>query len=343
VELLITGCTGFVGRNLLLRILAGSQWQRWDKIILPVRDPEKLRSQIKEEGREDSMVGERLQICQISGDAWELPEQAQPDWVIHAAGRLFGRTREEYFRTNVEGSRRLVAQLPEKSRMIVLSSLAAGGPTPRGANARTMEDQDDPVSFYGESKLAMEKELRAQLGTRLLILRPPMVLGPRDSATVQLFQMAKGLVRVKPGFAPKQYSWIAVDDLTEAILTATAKEWPFGRDSAYYLSSEGIITDGQLLARAAEVIGRNGVTIPVPQALIQLLSLLLDTVPSWRDLLPSLGPDRVREILPDRWVADTRDFSEAFNWQPRHEFTETLKKTAGWLEAQGSIRRSPSV
>jgi len=343
VELLITGCTGFVGRNLLLYILAGSQWQRWDKIILPVRDPEKLRSQLKEEGLGDSMDAARLEICRVSGDAWEFPDHAQPDWVIHAAGRLFGRTREEYFRTNVEGSRRLASRLPEKSRMIVLSSLAAGGPTRPSALARTMEDQDVPTSFYGESKLAMERELRVQLGTRLLVLRPPMVLGPRDSATLPLFQMARGWLRVKPGFAPKQYSWIAVDDLCDAILTTTVKGWPCGKDSAYYLSSGGIITDVQLLATAAEGIGCRGVTLPVPQALIQLLSLLLDAVPSWRDLIPSLGPDRVREILPDRWVIDDREFSKLFDWQPRHELSETLKRTARWLEAQGLIRRSPSV
>ncbi len=337
MELLITGSTGFVGRNLLLRLLAEERWNRWGKIILPVRDPEKLRVQLAGEGIEISAPGGRLQICQVSGDAWELPPSIRPDLVIHAAGRLFGRDRKEYFKTNVEGGLNLAAQLPEGTRMILLSSLAAGGPTPDGGEARIIGDEDVPVSFYGASKLAMERELRAMLGERLLVLRPPMVLGPRDAATLPLFQMAGGWLRVKPGFAPKQYSWIAVDDLCEAILIAASSPWPRNQSRLFYLASGGVITDTQLLETAAEVIGCKGVTLPLPQALIQVVALVLDSVPSWRGAVPSLGRDRVKEILPNRWVADGRDFSEKFKWQPGRDLSKTLEETAKWLREQGKI------
>ena len=97
MELLLTGSTGFVGRNLLLR-LAGDQ--RWNRIVLPVRDPEKLRSQLEGEGISD----ERILITRVTGDFWELPSGIAPDLVIHAAGLLFGRRKEDYFGTNVDGS-----------------------------------------------------------------------------------------------------------------------------------------------------------------------------------------------------------------------------------------------
>ncbi len=334
MELLLTGATGFVGRNLLLRLIPDG---RFSRIILPVRDPKKLKIQLSSElgdGMTLDQLGDRVQIIKVSGDAWEISGRVRPDLAIHAAGRLFGREREGYFQTNVQGSLNLAMQLPEATRMIVLSSLAAGGPTPKGEESRSMDHEDAPVSFYGASKLAMEKRLREKLGSRLLILRPPMVLGPRDTATVPLFQMAKGVVRVKPGFQPKQYSWIAVDDLCDALLAAAMSQWPDDR-KPFYLTGSGSITDALLLATAAEVIAAKGVTLPLPHALIQGISLLVDSIPSLREAVPSLGRDRVREILPNRWVCDGSEFAKAFDWTPSRGFTETLQATAGWLKKQG--------
>jgi len=330
MELLLTGSTGFVGRNFLLRLASEP---RWSRIILLVRDPEKLRAQMAGEGIADS----RMLPWRVSDDLWQLPPGAAPDLAIHAAGLLFGRRREDYFETNVEGSLRLAAQLPRTCRMILLSSLAAGGPTPAGSGSRTMDHQDKPVSWYGASKLTLERELRNRLGRRLFVLRPPMVLGPRDSATVPLFNMARGAVRIKPGFAKKHYSWIEVGALCDAILAAAANPGESERHGPLYLGATGTITDEELIGTAAEVIGSRGITLPVPQAVIRIASLAVDAVPAWRSAAPSLGIDRVREILPNRWVCDATPFRNAFGWNQKKSLRETLSETATWLKTQGQL------
>jgi nucleoside-diphosphate-sugar epimerase len=330
MELLLTGSTGFVGRNLLLRL---ADDPRWSRIILPVRDPDKLRAQLTGEGINDP----RMLPWLVSDDLWQFPPDAAPDLAIHAAGLLFGRRKEDYFETNVEGSLRLAAQLPRNCRVILLSSLAAGGPTPRGAERRSMEHEDRPVSWYGASKLTLERELRNRLGRRLLILRPPMVLGPRDAATVPLFLMARGAVRIKPGFAPKHYSWIEVGALCEAILASSSNPEEGERHGPLYLGSEQSITDIDLIATAGDVIGSKGMLVPLPQVAIRIASLAVDAVPSWRAAAPSLGIDRVREILPDRWVCDAMPFRTAFGWSQQATLRETLAETASWLMQQGKI------
>ena len=331
MELLLTGSTGFVGRNLLIKLHHDPRWKR---IILPVRDLRKLQAQLQGEGISDG----RFLPCRVTGDFWELPPGIAPDLVIHAAGLLFGRRREEYFQTNVEGTLRLMAQIPRTARVIVLSSQAAGGPTPPGYAARTLEHEDKPISFYGASKLAMERELRNRLGGRLLILRPPMVLGPRDEATLPLFKMASRGVRVKPGFTTKQYSWINVDDLCDAIVSSSLvapANWE--KVGPFYLTNSSTITDAEMITVAAGVLGSNGVTVPVPQALIRIAAFVIDFVPAWRSSAPSLGRDRVREILPGRWVCDGEPFAKQFAWNPRGAFEETLRSTANWLKSQGKI------
>ena len=104
---------------------------------------------------------------------------------------------------------------------MVISSQSAGGPTPAGKRARTEADSDAPITWYGESKLDMERSIRREFPNRpITILRPPMILGPRDSATLPLFRMATGRIRIKPGLRSKSYSFVAVDDLVAAIFLA---------------------------------------------------------------------------------------------------------------------------
>ena len=82
----------------------------------------------------------------------------------------------------------------------------------------------------------------------ITILRPPMILGPRDRATLPLFRMARGAIRIKPGFRTKSYSFIAVEDLVAAIFLALESE-PLAQSC--YVASAQSMTDWQLIASAA--------------------------------------------------------------------------------------------
>jgi nucleoside-diphosphate-sugar epimerase len=149
--------------------------------------------------------------------------------------------------------------------------------------------------------------------------------------------MARGPVRIKPGFSAKHYSWIEVGALCDAILKAASDPEKGEQHGPLYLGGEGTITDAELIDTAAEVIGSRGVTLAVPQALIRIASLAVDAVPAWRAAAPSIGIDRVREILPNRWVCDATPFREAFGCNLETNLRETLAETAAWLKAQGKI------
>jgi nucleoside-diphosphate-sugar epimerase len=129
-----------------------------------------------------------------------------------------------------------------------------------------------------------------------------------------------------------------VGELCEALALLAAsdsREWE--DQGPFYLGSEQLITDTELIATTASVIGGRGVTLSAPQAAIQLASLIIDTIPSWRAAAPSLGRDRVREILPGRWVSDGKPFAEQFGWKPTKNLRQTLVETAEWLKANGKI------
>lgn len=324
-RLLITGSTGFVGRNLLLHALHDPTWS---EIILPVRSKEKLCEQLRREGIED--LPAHVHLCSVKDERWSLEEAPSANVAIHCAGLTFSRKRAPYFQTNVEGSIALAKALPNECRLVVLSSQSAAGPTPAGTPARRREHAEAPRSWYGESKLVMEKELLRLKGSQLLILRPPIIIGPRDQAIVPLFQMACSFLRIKPGLRQKEYSWIDVGDLCRALLIVLKSDWSHLPQQRYFITSSHSFTDRALIQTAASLFQARGITLPLPHAIIRLISLIADQIPPLRQPLQSLGRDRVKEIIPQRWIIDGSEFEQAFPWKPQIALEDSLRQAAEW-------------
>lgn len=322
--LLLTGATGFVGRNMLLREVRSGT-----RVLAPVRSVEKLRRQLKAEG----LAVADVQPLGLDPDSWGA---VFPTHALLSAGVLFARDRDEYFRVNVDWTLRVLEALPDDCHTVVLSSQSAGGPTPAGIPARTEAHADTPLTWYGKSKLALEEAVSRQFPHhRLSVLRPPMILGARDTATLPLFKMAAGLLRPKPGLRAKQYSFLAVDDVVEAIRSA----WATPQAGPLYIAADRPITDLELINTAARAARGRGITLPVPQIVIKMLSLLVDAIPSLRAAAPSLTRDRAREIWPDRWVVDSTAFRGATGWCSRQDLSQALLAAYESFASEGLVPR----
>ena len=106
---------------------------------------------------------------------------AGADAAVHLAAALFCRAKEDYIRSNSEGTANLVSAaqaVPTLKKLVYISSLAAGGPS--GENTpRTENEPEAPVSYYGLSKLEGEKAVRT-FSRSFVILRPPIIYGKKD-------------------------------------------------------------------------------------------------------------------------------------------------------------------
>jgi len=327
MNLLITGATGFVGRNLLIQALAGDQFE---SVMACVRNPTKLHEQLRSEG---------IDSAKVEVIAWGEPlcPESQIDHAIHCAGVLFARDRDAYFSVNVNDTMRLIRSLPEATRLIVLSSQSAGGPTPVGQSQRSMSDNDAPLTWYGESKVALE---RAVMDCRpdALIIRPPMILGPRDSATLPLFKLAAGLLRPKPGIKVKTYSWIAVEDLVRDLLALlNGPDWSTNPSRTMYAASPDTISDVMLVQVAASLLGAKGFDLPLPHPILGFVARVVDAIPALRDGVPTLTRDRVREVFADRWVVDAAPYRALAAGNSYFSLRETMAHTLAWYRSTGQI------
>ena len=339
MKVLLTGATGFVGRNLLLDLLQDTSIER---IAACVRHGGKLVSLLAEEGI--CGVPEKLEILSGTDRDWGVNRLPfAPDVAVHSAGVLFAHKAKDYYTCNVDGTRRLISELPESCRIVVLSSQSAAGPTPSDIQARSEATPCAPLSEYGKSKKQMEEMLALEFSAPrdIVILRPPMVLGPRDSATIPLFKMASGWVWVKPGEKIKRLSWISVNDLVSALRAVMNNPLPSRRSSGwptYFVSSQPSITDEELIQATAEVLHSKGILIALPDVILRLVGVFSQKIPAIGRAVPSLQPDRLRELMEWHWTVTDAAFRSAYSWHSKSSLHETLREAALWLQSQGVLR-----
>jgi nucleoside-diphosphate-sugar epimerase len=242
---LVTGATGFVGRNLVEMLLNGGYAVR-----CLVRSAGKAR--------ELAQQGAQLVIGDIN-DARTVREAARGvHTVFHLAALIKAASREDYIRVNRTGTRVLLEALaevcPDLNRFVHISSLSAAGPS-RGNGPLDEKEKPCPVSWYGESKLLSEEEVGRFAGAfPVSILRPSAVYGPHDTETLLIFRMVQRGCLVTPGRFIRRFSLIHVRDLVSACIRAAECPTPSGE--VFFISRPEIFTWEDVGRTIAEKIGR---------------------------------------------------------------------------------------
>jgi dihydroflavonol-4-reductase len=208
VMILVTGGTGFIGSHLVERLVAQGRPLR-----CLVRRPH---------GRQPAAAVE-LAHGDLESGAGLAEALRGVDTVIHLAGVTKARTAADYDRGNAVATANLLraaGHLDQIGRFVHVSSLAAAGPSPAD-RPLTETDEPHPVSHYGRSKLAGEQAVRqSPVAERSVIVRPPVVYGPRDRDVLQVLRtVARGWM-AQIGAAPRRFSHIYVGDLVDGLIAA---------------------------------------------------------------------------------------------------------------------------
>jgi dihydroflavonol-4-reductase len=319
VNVFLTGATGFVGRNLALRLSAEGH-----RVRCLVRDP----------GRATWMTG-KPNLSPLPGDLLDRAVLRSglegADVVFHLAACTSAPRRETYFRVNAEGTERLAAAILEARRpdlkILYVSSLSVAGP--RTSSRPAVESEAPaPISDYGRSKLEGELSLqRRGAGLRWTVIRAPVVYGPYDRDVLFLFRLAQRGVLLRIGGVSTETSLIHVDDLVEALLLAAHR--PDSDGKVYYVSDGGVYSRDAIHAVFRKLAGR-GVGVPVPPLIMRGLGLANDLLArlSGRPFL--LNSDRVREAVQEGWVCLPDRIRRELGFRPRIAMEAGFPSTWRW-------------
>ena len=206
------------------------------------------------------------------------------------------------WRVNVDGTARAaeLAVAGGVRRFVYVSSVKA-------------REQDD---HYGRAKLAAEQAVSgvaARSGLEAVILRPPLVYGPRVKAN--FLALMRAIDRGWPlPFASieNRRSLLYVGNLCDAIARCLEAEAPDGR--TYFVADGAPLSTPQLCRAIGHALGR-------PARLIAFPPALLGMIPGMKKIIRSLEVDD---------SAIRRDL----DWRPPHSFEQGLRATADWYRSR---------
>jgi len=257
--ILVTGASGFVGSALVARLAL---------------DGIETRACFR---RDDACVPDGVHALQV-GDL-----TVDNDWgqalrgivtVVHAAARVHVMDDTamdclaEFRRINVQGTLSLARQAAAAGvrRFVFISSIKVNGEVTKLGIPFSADDIPSPRDPYGVSKMEAEQGLReiaAQTGMEMVIIRPPLVYGPGVKANfAALMRAVQSGWPLPLGAIRNQRSLVALDNLVDLIVTCVSHS---GAANQTFLVSDGRdLSTKDLLCGLAHAADVRLLLIPVP-------------------------------------------------------------------------------
>ena len=318
---LVTGATGFVGSHLVEKLRSRGEPVRC--LVRPSTDVHRLPAGV-ETAAGDLDTGQGLDRA-LDGVAA----------VIHVAGVTKALSAQGYFRGNAQNTETLArAAAGRATRFVLVSSLAAIGPSPDG-NPLDEDAMPHPVSTYGRSKLEAEHIVRNLLPDAVIV-RPPVVYGPRDTSVFQILRtISQGLVLEIAG-GERWFSAIYVDDLAEGLWMALKAPRTAGR--AYFLCHRDPVTWQLLGSTAAQIMGCRPRTLRVPVFAANCVAVFNEL---WSRITRNpaiISREKVAEACCRFWTCDPARAAADFGFEAPTPLAAGLAKTLAWYKEAGWLK-----
>jgi len=314
-RILITGASGFVGSKVLQRLS-------------------------REGGRAVVAAVRSVNAALPAGVATVLVDGLGPatDWspalegvdaVVHCAVRahvmkeLAVDPLTVYRQVNVEGTANLARQAAAAGvrRFVFLSSIKVNGEFTEVGQSFTANDVPAPEDPYGISKHEAEQLLRqiaAETGMEVVIVRPPLVYGPGVKANFQSMMrwLARGVPLPLAAVTKNRRSFVALDNLVDLIMTCI--DHPSAVNQTFLVADGEDVSTAELLQRMARAMDRKARLLPVPVWMLEKAASLLGKRDVARRLCGSLQVD----------ITHTR---QRLGWAPPIGLDEGLRRAVQGL------------
>ena len=270
MNIIITGATGFVGKN--------------------------LSKFLKEKGHHISPLSLRK--------AWELDQNAEA--IIHLAGKAHDTkntsAEKEYFEINTELTKKLFEEFLNTSAQdfIYFSSVKATADTVEGFLDES--HTSNPQTPYGKSKLEAEEFLLSQKlpeNKRLFIIRPCMIHGPGNKGNLNLLYkfVQKGIPYPLAAFENKR-SFLSIDNLNFLILEMLSNK-NVG-SGIYNFADDEVLSTNELVKLIANTSGKK-------EKLWKISSKLISATAKMGDVMKlPLNSERLKKLTENYWVSNQK-------------------------------------
>lgn len=267
MRVLVTGASGFIGRQLCQALLAKGY---------------SVRGTQRGDASNLSQAVEWVRIPDLASADWTglLQDCA---YVVHLAALAHQLNRsvpsQEFDRTNRAGTARLasaIAGTPSVRRLIFISSI--GAVCSQSDLVVGEETPCRPDTDYGRSKLAAEREVQeilARSQSDWCILRPTLVYGPDNPGNMlRLMRLTRSGLPLPFGSVRNRRSFLYVGNLVDLIERCLQN--PGASRRVFNAADAEVLSTPELIAHIAQVCGQRARLIPAPVWSLRLLGRLGD-------------------------------------------------------------------
>ena len=182
-----------------------------------------------------------------------------------------------------------------------------------------------PQDPYGVSKCEAEQALHriaAETGLEIVIVRPPLVYGPRVKGNfIQMLKVLSKGIPLPLSSARNLRSLVYVENLVDALIACATHPAAIGQT---YLVSDGEdISTPDLLRRLGTAMGRPARLLPCPPSLLNLAGKLIGK------------SDQIERLLGSLQI-DSGKIRRELNWTPPYTLQQGLQETAEWYRSARS-------
>lgn len=315
----VTGGTGFIGSHLVDSLIEN-------------RNIDEIRCLVR--SREKWLTGKPY--TKITGDLFSISILRKAlediDILYHIAAIVKAPSMEEFKRANVDATENImrIARKAGVSKIIVLSSLAAAGPSTDAP--LTEEAPMMPVSMYGKSKKQME-EMIHRIHTpdlSVTILRPPAVYGPREDQIYTFFKLMNKRICPIVGDGKKpQISLVYVSDVIKGIELASSDETPGVH--TYFLAGPEIYNWNQIKNVTSKVLGKKPLPLYIRPALVKRIAGAVETTAGIFGSYPVLNREKAKEMILE-WTCTSQKAKTELNYLPEISLEEGISRTIHWYK-----------
>jgi nucleoside-diphosphate-sugar epimerase len=246
-------------------------------------------------------------------------------------------TPEDYHSGNVIGTRNLVRAIVAEHRpvrLVHVSSLAAVGPSPDGT---PVDEQTTPHPFthYGMAKLAGEILVRQEY-SEAVILRPPVVYGPRDTDVFRILKpLAKGWA-VEIGGGDRWFSAIYVRDLAAGLI-AVARS-PRAAGQTYFIAHPAAVSWKEFSAVATSLMNIRPRSLTLPFWLARAAGSFAEMGARLTRKPSIISRDKVADAACRWWLCDSSRFAREIGFSADTGIEAGLRETLIWYKGAGWLQ-----
>ncbi|MGL1036494.1 NAD-dependent epimerase/dehydratase family protein [Vibrio vulnificus] len=294
-KIVLTGATGFVGREL---------------------------TKLKRDFRCVVRLGEIYSF----NDTYTVPSiDSSTEWagcfygvdsLIHLAGLAHNKTfsASDYHSVNTAGTLKLALNAAEAGvrRFVFVSSIGVNG-TSTQAEPFTLDSEPSPHNDYARSKYDAEiglKKIAKETGLEVVIVRPTLVYGPDAPGNFgMLTKLIKRLPVLPFGFATNRRDFISVQNLADLLVTCATHPNAAGHT---FLASDGeTVSIKEFTNAIAKRLDKKIFQLPVPVTLMRLAGKLT-------------GKSAMIEQLYGNLEVDSSHIKEVLGWTPPFTMEQSM-------------------